>query len=118
ENLRLGLVASANRGHEADVIDRVTLTFPRLKERLSQPADTLSCGEQHMLAIARAMASDPILMLLDEPSEGIMSVLVDEMFGLFARMKRDGVTLLIVEQNVERALKLADRAYVIDQGKV
>jgi branched-chain amino acid transport system ATP-binding protein len=118
ENLRLGLVASPNRAREAEVIDRVAETFPRLKERLSQAADTLSGGEQQMLAIARAMAAEPKLIMLDEPSEGIMPVLVDEMFELFARMKRDGVTLLLVEQNVERALALADRAYVMDQGVI
>jgi branched-chain amino acid transport system ATP-binding protein len=118
ENLRLGLVASPNRARETEVIDRIAETFPRLKERLSQAADTLSGGEQQMLAIARAMAADPKLIMLDEPSEGIMPVLVDEMFELFARMKKAGITLLLVEQNVERALQLADRAYVMDHGVV
>jgi branched-chain amino acid transport system ATP-binding protein len=118
ENLRLGLVAAANRARETEVIDRIAEIFPRLKERLGQAADTLSGGEQQMLAIARAMASDPKLIMLDEPSEGIMPVLVDEMFELFARMKGEGVTLLLVEQNVERALQLADRAYVMDQGEI
>jgi branched-chain amino acid transport system ATP-binding protein len=118
ENLRLGLVASANRDREAEAIDRVTETFPRLRERIRQPADTLSGGEQQMLAIARAMVSEPRLIMLDEPSEGIMPILVDEMFDLFARLKRSGVTILLVEQNVERALALADRAYVLDQGLI
>ena len=118
ENLRLGLVASANRARESEVIDRIAATFPRLKERLGQAADTLSGGEQQMLAIARAMVSDPKLIMLDEPSEGIMPVLVDEMFELFARMKGEGITLLLVEQNVERALQLADRAYVMDHGEI
>ncbi len=118
ENLRLGLVAAANRARETEVIDRIAEIFPRLKERLGQAADTLSGGEQQMLAIARAMASDPKLIMLDEPSEGIMPVLVDEMFELFARMKGQGITLLLVEQNVERALQLADRAYVMDQGGI
>jgi branched-chain amino acid transport system ATP-binding protein len=118
ENLRLGLVASPNRARESEVIDRISATFPRLKERLSQAADTLSGGEQQMLAIARAMISDPKLIMLDEPSEGIMPVLVDEMFELFARMKGEGITLLLVEQNVERALQLSDRAYVMDQGEI
>ena len=71
-----------------------------------------------MLAIARAMASEPKLIMLDEPSEGIMPVLVDEMFELFARMKSQGITILLVEQNVERALQLADRAYIMDQGEI
>nr|WP_205520957.1 ABC transporter ATP-binding protein [Propylenella binzhouense] len=118
ENIRLGLVASPNLKREGEIIDRVAETFPRLKERLSQQADTLSGGEQQMLAIARAMVSDPKLIMLDEPSEGIMPVLVDEMFELFARMKARGITILIVEQNVERALQLADRAYVVDQGEI
>jgi branched-chain amino acid transport system ATP-binding protein len=118
QNLRLGLVASPNRTRESEVIDRIAATFPRLKERLGQAADTLSGGEQQMLAIARAMVSDPKLIMLDEPSEGIMPVLVDEMFELFARMKGEGITLLLVEQNVERALQLADRAYVMDQGEI
>lgn len=118
ENLRLGLVASPNKSREREIIDRIAETFPRLKERLSQEADTLSGGEQQMLAIARAMASEPKLIMLDEPSEGIMPVLVDEMFELFARMKSQGITILLVEQNVERALQLADRAYIMDQGEI
>ncbi len=118
ENLRLGLVASANRSREEEIVERIAETFPRLKERLAQEADTLSGGEQQMLAIARAMVSDPKLIMLDEPSEGIMPVLVDEMFELFARMKAQGITILLVEQNVERALQLADRAYVVDQGEI
>ena len=118
ENLRLGLVASQNRAREAAMIDRIAEVFPRLKERLGQAADTLSGGEQQMLAIARAIVSDPKLIMLDEPSEGIMPVLVDEMFELFARLRRQGITILLVEQNVERALVLADRGYVMDQGLI
>jgi len=118
ENLRLGLVASPDKKKEAALIAQIAQIFPRLKERLGQAADTLSGGEQQMLAIARAMTGDPKLIMLDEPSEGIMPVLVDEMFELFARMKGEGITLLLVEQNVERALQLADRAYVMDQGAI
>ncbi len=118
ENLRLGLVASPNRSREAEIVDRIAETFPRLRERLHQQGDTLSGGEQQMLAIARALAADPQLIMLDEPSEGIMPVLVDEMFELFARLKAQGLTILIVEQNVERALALADRAYIVDQGEI
>jgi branched-chain amino acid transport system ATP-binding protein len=118
ENLRLGLVASANRKREAEMIDQIAQTFPRLRERLNQSADTLSGGEQQMLAIARAMVAEPRMIMLDEPSEGIMPILVAEMFELFERLKQQGMTILIVEQNVERALTLADRAYVMDQGVI
>ncbi len=78
----------------------------------------MSGGEQQMLAIARAVASKPKMVLLDEPSEGIMPVLVDEMFEYFAALKRAGVTILLIEQNVGLALRIADRAYILDQGEV
>lgn len=118
ENLRLGLVASEKKAYENQVIDKIAETFPRLKERLNQIAETLSGGEQQMLAIARATASEPKMIMLDEPSEGIMPVLVDEMFDLFARLKDAGTTILLVEQNVERALGISDRAYIMDQGVI
>ena len=118
ENLQLGIIASANRKDETRMIDEIAEIFPRLKERLSQDATSMSGGEQQMLAIARAMMARPRMILLDEPSEGIMPILVDEMFALFARMKAQGTTILLVEQNVERALKISDRAYILDQGQV
>jgi branched-chain amino acid transport system ATP-binding protein len=118
ENLRLGMLADVSRRNAAAFMDSLGDVFPRLVERLDQPAETLSGGEQQMLAIARAFAATPKLMILDEPSEGIMPVLVDDMFGLFGRMRRDGVTVLLVEQNVERALSISDRAYIIDQGTI
>ncbi len=118
ENLRLGLIASAKLKTEARRIEVIAEIFPRLKERLPQEASSLSGGEQQMLAIARAMMAEPKMILLDEPSEGIMPVLVDEMFDLFATMKKQGTTLLLVEQNVERALSISDRAYIMDQGVV
>ena len=118
ENLQLGLLASQKKVDIDARIDVIAETFPRLKERLSQEATSMSGGEQQMLAIARAMMAEPRMILLDEPSEGIMPVLVDEMFELFARMKATGVTLLLVEQNVSRALAVSDRAYILDQGLV
>lgn len=118
ENLRLGLVASPSRADEHAIIDRIAETFPRLKQRLPQEAVTLSGGEQQMLAIARAIASNPSMVMLDEPSEGIMPVLVDEMFDYFAKLRSQGTTILLVEQNVEIALGISDRAYIIDQGEV
>jgi len=118
ENLRLGLIASRGVTDEARAVERIAETFPRLKERLGQQAITMSGGEQQMLAIARAIMSDPRMIMLDEPSEGIMPVLVDEMFDLFARLRAAGTTILLVEQNVELALGLADRAVIMDQGEV
>lgn len=118
ENLQLGMIAQKSKGDFEAVLDEITQTFPRLKERLEQDGTSMSGGEQQMLAIARAMMSSPKMIFLDEPSEGIMPVLVDEMFELFANMKRKGITILLVEQNVERALSVSDRAYILDQGEI
>ena len=118
ENLQLGLTASKNRGEMSAMIDEIAQTFPRLKERLHQDGTSMSGGEQQMLAIARAMMAKPRMILLDEPSEGIMPILVDEMFELFAAMRQRGITMLLVEQNVERALSISDRAYIVDQGQI
>ena len=118
ENLQLGLLASERRGEMNEMVDEIAQTFPRLKERLDQDGTSLSGGEQQMLAIARAMMARPRMILMDEPSEGIMPLLVDEMFELFVRLKQQGTTILLVEQNVERALSISDRAYILDQGSI
>jgi branched-chain amino acid transport system ATP-binding protein len=119
ENIELGLIASAGGlKRMREVVDEIAETFPRLKERLKQDAMTLSGGEQQMLAIARAMAAAPKMVMLDEPSEGIMPRLVEEMFEYFEALKRKGVTILLVEQSVEQALRISDRAYIMDQGRI
>ena len=118
ENLRLGILASAGRRDEARRVEAIAETFPRLKQRLKQEAITMSGGEQQMLAIARALMAEPIMVLLDEPSEGIMPILVEEMFEQFVAMKGAGTTILLVEQNVDLALDVSDRVYVMDGGAV
>ena len=118
ENLELGVIAQKNRGEMSALVDEIAETFPRLKERLEQDGTSMSGGEQQMLAIARAMIAKPKVILLDEPSEGIMPVLVEEMFELFAKLKQQGLTILLVEQNVQQALKISDRAYILDQGEI
>jgi branched-chain amino acid transport system ATP-binding protein len=118
ENLRLGMIASRTRVDEAAAIERIAATFPQLAQRLDQEGTTMSGGEQQMLAIARALVANPKMVLLDEPSEGIMPVLVDEMYELFSSLKGAGLSLVLVEQDVERAVELADRAYIIDHGEV
>jgi branched-chain amino acid transport system ATP-binding protein len=118
ENLRLGLIAGPERHLERERFAEIAKTFPRLAERMDQEGTSMSGGEQQMLAIARALMARPRMILLDEPSEGIMPLLVHEMFELFARLRDDGTTILLVEQNVERALSISDRAYILDQGRI
>ena len=118
DNLRLG--AYARRGH-ADrfkPLDTVFALFPRLQERLAQRAETLSGGEQQMLAIGRALMTGPRLLMLDEPSQGIAPKLVDDILAAVARIRDLGVTVLLVEQRLAEALALADRAYVLQTGRV
>jgi branched-chain amino acid transport system ATP-binding protein len=122
ENLRLGLIAGTRsqrtRHLEQERFTEIAKTFPRLAERMDQDGTSLSGGEQQMLAIARALMAQPRMILLDEPSEGIMPLLVEEMFRLFVQLKNAGTTILLVEQNVERALQISDRAYILDQGRI
>ena len=101
-----------------DDLDRVFNYFPRLKERRKQVAGTLSGGEQQMLAMSRALMSHPKLMMLDEPSMGLAPILVDQIFDIIKQLHADGTTILLVEQNASKALQIADRAYVLETGKV
>ena len=117
ENLELG---SYRRGceHRVENLERIVAIFPHLRERLSQSAGTLSGGEQQMLAIGRGLMAEPKLLILDEPSLGLAPVLVDELFSLIRTINRQGLTILLVEQNVARSLEIASRAYVIEQGHI
>jgi branched-chain amino acid transport system ATP-binding protein len=118
ENLKLALLKSKNRDREDEVIDRVAQYFPVLKERLSQQGTSLSGGEQQMLAMARGLVTDPQIMLVDEPSEGLMPLLVEMIGEIIQNINQTGVTVLLVEQNVEMALNISHRAYVIDEGRI
>ncbi len=117
ENLELGSYRRA-RAHRAQNIERACAVFPRLRERMSQFGGTLSGGEQQMLAIGRALMAEPRLLILDEPSLGLSPRLVEEMFGLIAKLNEDGCTILLVEQNVMQSLAIADRAFVLENGMV
>jgi branched-chain amino acid transport system ATP-binding protein len=118
ENLRLGAYTRSEKSEYRRNLDEVFELFPVLKERLQQPGGTLSGGEQQQLAIARAMMSSPRLILLDEPSLGLAPALVDQIFELIARLHQRGVTILLVEQNVDRTLEIVDRAYVLSTGLI
>ena len=99
-------------------LDRVFARFPRLQERKKQVAGTLSGGEQQMLAMGRALMSHPKLLMLDEPSMGLSPILVEQIFDIIVELHRSGTTILLVEQNAEMALQIADRAYVLESGRV
>jgi len=118
ENLRLGAVQRRNREGVNVDIEHVFKLFPLLKERSAQLAGTLSGGEQQMLAIGRALMSRPHLLLLDEPSLGLAPILVGVIFDTIRQLKREGATILLVEQNAHLALEIADRAYVMETGRV
>jgi branched-chain amino acid transport system ATP-binding protein len=118
ENLRLGAAARADRASLPADRERMYDLFPILRERMHQPAGTLSGGEQQMLALARAMMARPTLLLLDEPSLGIAPIVVQAIFRTLAELKAAGVAMLLVEQNMSLALDLADRAYVLTTGAV
>jgi branched-chain amino acid transport system ATP-binding protein len=115
ENLDLGSYRRA-RARRAQNRERVLTIFPRLRERQDQIAGTLSGGEQQMLAIGRGLMAEPKLLILDEPSLGLSPLLVEELFALIARIRKDGVAVLLVEQNVVQSLEIADRAYILAEG--
>jgi branched-chain amino acid transport system ATP-binding protein len=118
DNLRMGSYIESARIHRGETLDGICKLFPRLKERLTQRAGTLSGGERQMLAIGRALMARPTLLLLDEPSLGLQPILVTRVFEAIAEINRQGTSVLLVEQNVHRALEIGHRAYVLESGRV
>ena len=117
ENLAMGAFFTRKEAYQEE-LERVLALFPRLKERFSQRGGTMSGGEQQMLAIARALMSKPKLLLLDEPSLGLAPIVIQQIFEIIEQLRRDGVTVFLVEQNANQALKLADRGYVLENGLI
>jgi branched-chain amino acid transport system ATP-binding protein len=118
DNLRMGAFIPAARRHFAERLGWVYELFPRLKERRDQPAGTLSGGEQQMCAIGRALMSKPTILLMDEPSAGLAPLVVEQVFDLVRRIRGEGFTVLIVEQNVQQVLDVVDRAYLLESGRI
>jgi branched-chain amino acid transport system ATP-binding protein len=117
ENLAMGGFFGTSADNQVQ-LDKVLHLFPRLKERFSQRAGTMSGGEQQMLAIGRALMSKPTLLLLDEPSLGLAPIIIQQIFDIIEQLRKDGVTVFLVEQNANQALKLADRGYVLENGRI
>lgn len=118
QNLRLGAYTRKDSSKTAETLENIYKRFPRLKERVRQPAGTLSGGEQQMLAMGRALMSKPKLLMLDEPSMGLAPILVEQIFDIIRELHAAGTTILLVEQNAQAALSVADRAYVLETGKI
>ncbi|MGB4073152.1 ABC transporter ATP-binding protein [Pseudomonas sp.] len=117
ENLVMGGFFGSKADNQ-EQMDKVLQLFPRLKERFAQRAGTMSGGEQQMLAIGRALMSKPTLLLLDEPSLGLAPIIIQQIFDIIEQLRKDGVTVFLVEQNANQALKLADRGYVLENGRI
>ena len=118
ENLRMGAYTRSDKKEVADTLEMVYASFPRLAERSRQLAGTLSGGEQQMLAMGRALMAHPRLLLMDEPSMGLSPLFVGEIFKIIEQVNRQGVTILLVEQNAKKALSIANRAYVLETGYI
>ena len=118
ENLRLGAFIPSARARFSERLDWVYSLFPRLKDRRGQPAGTMSGGEQQMCAIARALMSRPKVLLMDEPSAGLAPLVVQQVFDLVRKIRAEGLTVLIVEQNVQQVLEVVDRAYLLEVGAI
>ena len=118
ENLEMGAFSLKDRSHMADDLAMVFDMFPRLKERRNQKAGTLSGGEQQMLAVGRALMAKPKMILMDEPSMGLSPLLVKEIFAIIQEVNKQGITILLVEQNAKMALAISDRAYVLETGNI
>jgi branched-chain amino acid transport system ATP-binding protein len=118
ENLKLATLKNRDKIKVGELFDQIAQIFPRLKERWTQEGTSLSGGEQQMLAIARALISDPVLILIDEPSEGLSPIMVEKIAEVLKEIQKKGTTILLVEQNTDMALEIANRCYLMDEGVI